>query len=93
MDPVTAMRTGEHYPRVRLPPRHAASYRSIMALDPAFVPVPAQHLAEHADDAESLAELVADGTSVGATLPHGPRPVVIPDQALRAVEGLGAYGD
>ena len=93
MDPVTAMRTGEHYPRVRLPPRTSTSYRADMALDSALVPAPGPPAAAHADDAESLAELVADGTSVGATLPHRPRPLVIPDQALRAVEGLSAYGD
>ena len=64
-----------------------------MAMDPALVTAPAPLAAGHAEDAESLAELVADGTSVGATLPHGPRPLVIPDQARRAVEGLSAYGD
>ena len=63
-----------------------------MATDPTLAPSPTP-LPGHVGDAESLAELVADGTSVGATLPRGPRPVVIPDQAVRAVEGLSAYGD
>ena len=64
-----------------------------MAVEPALAPVPPFPGGAASDDAESLAELVADGASVGDTLPHGPRRLVIPDQAVRAVEGLSAYGD
>jgi hypothetical protein len=64
-----------------------------MAVEPALAPVPPDPDGAGAGDAESLAELVADGASVGDTLPHGPRRLVIPDQALRVVEGLSAYGD
>jgi hypothetical protein len=93
MEPVTAIRTREHYPPVRLPPYRTRPYGAEMALDPDRSQVPPAGAApRRPEDAESLAELVADGTLVGATLPDAARRLVIPDQAARMVEDLSAYG-
>lgn len=93
MEPVTAIRTREHYPPVRLPPARTRPYGAEMALEVDCPPVPpAGTTPRRPEDAESLAELVADGALVGATLPDAARGLVIPDRAARLVEELSAYG-